>query len=430
MQPFIRLSLLSAGFLAAAVAAAPAGIPISVPAGKVPSSTDEKQNLAVMRDAFACVADVLSYRPNAAEGSCGRLIVAMPGESLGYKFRGLAYLLEHRFEQAEDDFHIAVRLEPKDAENQAGYAQALSGQGRFAEAIPHFESALQISPRDIRFLAASCWARAGEGNRLDLALRDCNRALAIEPQFATALQNRGLVRLKQKNWRAAIQDYSRALINDGDRPTALFGRGFANLQIGEAEKARADIKAARVIDSEIDDLYILQSVLPKTCRDASAPCPLPNDLRQPQPSRKPPFLAVSFQNGPHGHPSGFEDLDESLRAIELGRVDAMLEHTAAALGVSLPAGFAVFWQDANLNGAKRHLENQRQEYQRQQRLACSRKLVGGDLCKPAFFHALLPSLTSSAEFRREMDSMVDIVVPFWRAVCLASHELAAPCEIE
>jgi tetratricopeptide (TPR) repeat protein len=430
MPSFARLSLLAAGLVAIAVTAAPAGIPISVPAGRTPSSTDEKQHLTIMRDAFACVAEVLSYRPNAAEASCGRLITAMPGESLGYKFRGLAYLLEHRFEQAEDDFHIALRLEPKDAENQAGYAQALSGQGRFADAVPHFEAALQLAPSDIRFLAASCWARAGEGGRLDLALRDCNRALSIQPQFATALQNRGLVRLKQKNWRAAIQDYSRAIANDGDRPTALFGRGFANLQIGETEKARSDIKAARIIDPEIDDLYILQNVLPKSCRDAGASCPLPKDLRQPQPSRRPPLLSASFQNQPFGHPSGFEDLDESLRAIEMGRVDVMLEHTAAALGVSLSAGFAMGWQDAELRDAKRHLENQRQEYRRQQRLACDRKLIGGDLCKPVFFHALLSSLTSAAEFRHEMDSTMDAVVPFWKAVCLASHELTDPCEIE
>ncbi|HVZ27477.1 MAG TPA: tetratricopeptide repeat protein, partial [Rhizomicrobium sp.] len=338
MNLFVRRMLLGVGLLSLTTLPTLSGIPISVAPGKQGTAMDEKALNDAMQNAFGCVAAVLSYRPAEAEPLCGSLILAAPEEALGYKFRGLAYLLEQRFEKAEEDFHTAVRIDPRDAENQAGYAQALAGQGRFAEAIPGFESALKLAPRDIRYLAASCWARAGEGSRLDLALSDCNKALLISPQFATALQNRGLVRLKQKNWRTAIQDYSRALVNDGDRPTALFGRGFASLQIGKLDDARDDIRAARRIASGIDDLYILQKVLPATCREARGPCPLPDDLRQILP-RQAPLLTVSFQSGPYGHPSGFEELDETLRAIELGRLDAMLEHTAARLGVSFSPGF-------------------------------------------------------------------------------------------
>lgn len=284
MASALRRPLLGLGLLTLGALPAFSGIPISASAAKPGAAMDEKSMNETLQDAFICVASVMAYKPTDAELVCGRLIAALPNEAMGYKFRGLAYLLEQRFEKAEEDFHAAVRLDPSDPENQAGYGQSMAGQGRYAQAIPRFEAALRLEPNDIRYLAASCWARAGEGANLELALRDCNRALQISPQFVTALQNRGMVRLKQKKWRDAIQDYSDALAQDGDRPTALFGRGFAYLQSGDSAKARIDIQMARKIDPQIDDLYILQNVLPASCRDATRACPLPDDLRKPSPS--------------------------------------------------------------------------------------------------------------------------------------------------
>jgi tetratricopeptide (TPR) repeat protein len=417
---------MGAGLLALAAQPVLAGIPISVSAGK---PMDEKAMNQAMEDAFLCVAAVLAYRPATAEAVCTQVIAAVPREALGYKFRGLAYLLEHRFDKAEEDFHAAVRIDPADPENQAGYAQSFAGQGRFAQAIPYFETALRLEPKDIRYLAASCWARAGEGNHLDLALRDCNRALQLAPKFATALQNRGLVRLKQQNWRAAIQDYSAALAQDGDRPTALFGRGYARLQTGEKEQGGADIAAARQVDPDIDDLYILQRVLPASCRDASGACPLPEELRNPALSGHPPLVSVSYRSRPN-NPSGAEEMDEMLRSIELGRLDAMLDRTAELLGTSLPPEFSVGWGDADMPGARRHLTQVRWEYQRQQRLACTRKLIDGRLCATATYGTAIPFITDSASMRQEIDRTIDLVQPFWQAVCLASHEVSEPCEIE
>jgi tetratricopeptide (TPR) repeat protein len=422
----LRRSLLGLGLLALAAQPALSGIPIAVSAAK---PADEKAMNQAMENAFLCVAAVLAYRPQAAEVACTQVIAAVPQEALGYKFRGLAYLLEHRFEKAEEDFHAAVRLDPQDAENQAGYAQSMAGQGRFAQAIPRFETALRLEPRDIRYLAASCWARAGEGSHLDLALRDCNRALQLAPTFATALQNRGLVRLKQQDWRGAIQDYSAALRQEGDRPTALFGRGFARLQVGETKDADADIQAARRIDPEIDDLYILQRVLPASCRDAQGACPLPDDLRYPNARQSPALIGVSYRQRPY-NPSGAQEMDEMLRSIELGRLDAMLERTAGLLGTALPPSFSIGWQDADLPEARRHLTEVRWEYRRQQQLACNRKLVAGQACKAPQYGTALAFIQDAATFRREIDRTVGMVQPFWRAVCLSSHELSEPCEIE
>src|ERR1700759_776408 len=102
MGPFLRRSLLGLGLLTLGAAPAASGIPISVPRN---GAMAEKNLNQAMQDAFACVAAVLAYRPREAEISCSGLILAAPQEALGYKFRGLAFLLEQRFDKAEEDFH-------------------------------------------------------------------------------------------------------------------------------------------------------------------------------------------------------------------------------------------------------------------------------------------------------------------------------------
>jgi tetratricopeptide (TPR) repeat protein len=81
------------------------------------------------------------------------------------------------------DFRDEVRLDPKDPENQAGYAQSFSGQGRFSEAVSRFVIALSLSPHDVRILSARCWARAGKGRKFPGALRDCDLALKFMPNY-------------------------------------------------------------------------------------------------------------------------------------------------------------------------------------------------------------------------------------------------------
>jgi Flp pilus assembly protein TadD len=122
-------------------------------------ATEEKALL----QQFRCAMGVVSLNLRLAEKECDRAITLSPQESLGYKYRGLLYLLEHRFEKAELDFQQATTLYPNDAESQAGYAQALSRQGRFGDALVRFNAAIMLTPADARFLSARCWAIAAQG---------------------------------------------------------------------------------------------------------------------------------------------------------------------------------------------------------------------------------------------------------------------------
>jgi tetratricopeptide (TPR) repeat protein len=402
---------LRATSLAALLAATPAGAAIlATGVASVPAAPER-----VIADSINCVAAVLAYRTTDAENICTRVITAMPDEALGYKFRGLAHLLEHRFEQAEPDFARAVKIAPDDAENQAGLAQSLSGQGRFAAAIPYFDAALELAPDDIRFLAARCWARAGLGGEeiLDKALLDCNRAADLAPDYPTARLNRGLVRLKQQNWRAAIEDYTRALDTGGDLPSALFGRGFAWLQLKDEAQASADIRAARKSDPGIDALFIRVGVLPASCREPQGECPLPPALRPSSPEQ--PMVMVSFS--PNRRLGYSDEMGISVRSIALGRMDVMLMRTAELLETGIPA--SITDEDATPLGAVQHLARLQAELRRQQTLACSAGLISGKPCQAPDFHPASGLADDPLALRWEIEHTMNALHPFWLAVCQA-----------
>lgn len=252
---------------------------------------DEKAQDALFQQ-FSCTISLLSLHLSQAEEMCGKAIALSPDSPVGYKFRGYAYLFEHRFERAETDLRKATELDADDPDNQAGLAQSLSGQGKFEDAIASFGIALKLQPGDVRYLSARCWALAGQGKDIKAALADCNLAIKRAPRYAVAYDARGLARLKQEKYALAVRDYSKALSLQKATPTALFGRGIAEWHLGQLASAWSDLTLARRANPEIDEAFILAGVLSADCGSDGPACSLPKALRQkPAPSMHPYFSA-------------------------------------------------------------------------------------------------------------------------------------------
>jgi tetratricopeptide (TPR) repeat protein len=56
-------------------------------------------------------------------------------------------------------------------------------------------------------------------------------------------------------WDSAIADYNSALRIDPKLPTALYGRGLAELKKGNSTEGSADIAAAKTVDPNIVDEF-------------------------------------------------------------------------------------------------------------------------------------------------------------------------------
>ncbi len=74
----------------------------------------------------------------------------------------------------------------------------------------------------------------------DKALSDYNEAIKIDPRYAQAYYNRGLVQMEKKDYDKAIADFSEAIRLDPRDPS-----GYSNRAAAYTAKARLDEDEAR-----------------------------------------------------------------------------------------------------------------------------------------------------------------------------------------
>ena len=99
-----------------------------------------------------------------------------------------------------------------------------------------------------------CGARAIVGE-LKEALEDCNAALSLKPNNATALDHRGMAYLKLGQPDQALLDYDEALKITPNSPAALYGRGVAKLMKGDVASSNADFEVAKEIKPSIAEEF-------------------------------------------------------------------------------------------------------------------------------------------------------------------------------
>lgn len=211
-----------------------------------------------------------------------RAIKIEPGNPHGFFVRGSAFFERKEDARAIADYSRAIALDPRYAEALSKRAVAYRRVGDYTKAIGDYDRLIVLDPNDavswvergatyfeahqderglkdydqaVRIAgqyawpwSARCWAR-GLAGRLEEALADCNAALRIDPNedagtFESAFANRGVVRLKLKDYDAAIADFDASLKHDPHLARALYGRGLARKKKGDAKGGEADLAAA------------------------------------------------------------------------------------------------------------------------------------------------------------------------------------------
>jgi tetratricopeptide (TPR) repeat protein len=177
-----------------------------------------------------------------------RAIALDPRYSAALSKRALAYRRLGDHAKAIADYDRLIALDADDAvswiERGATYLEAHQD----ARGLQDYDQAVRIAGQYAWPWSTRCWAR-GLAGRLEEALADCNAALRIDPDEATdtfesPLANRGVLRLKLKDYDAAIADFDASLQHDPHVARALYGRGLARARQGDAKGAEADRAAA------------------------------------------------------------------------------------------------------------------------------------------------------------------------------------------
>lgn len=98
-----------------------------------------------------------------------------------------------------------------------------------------------------------CWAQALAGFDLDLALTDCDAAVA-EAREASFIDSRAMVLLQLERYAEAKAAYDQALVDRPNQTATLFGRGMARLALGDAA-GRQDVDRALALNADAADNF-------------------------------------------------------------------------------------------------------------------------------------------------------------------------------
>ncbi|PYL66431.1 MAG: hypothetical protein DMF20_06650, partial [Verrucomicrobia bacterium] len=192
------------------------------------------------------------------------LVADVPAGAKQHFDYGVALQKENRWQEAEEQYKIALRLNPSAPKSHMNLAVALMAQAKFDEAAPHMEEALRLEPNDGEFHLryANLLQRIGRGDEAGPQYEAAARLLTDSPEahynYALFLASAGKGNDSLSELRQVIQlkpDHVDAQLQLAD---ALFAKG--NLEVAKMHYSAAlgaDSKLA-VAHNSLGRLYLAQ----------------------------------------------------------------------------------------------------------------------------------------------------------------------------
>ncbi len=164
--------------------------------------------------------------------------------------RGAARKLLGQYEQAIEDFTLALALDPTNPQHYCRRGEVLWRHQKYQDAIADYTSALQKQSNSVCALRGRALAHLGNGNAQQ-ALADANEALRLEPNSTDLLLLRARASHAAQSYDAAIDGFSQVLDSPAqqtflpsERAVMLSERARAYLEKGRAAEAKTDADAA------------------------------------------------------------------------------------------------------------------------------------------------------------------------------------------
>jgi len=157
--------------------------------------------------------------------------------------RGLAVLLNKRYDEAEQQFDTATRLNPRLFEAYYFRARACFSQGKLEQAAQWFEEACRVNPEDYQAPTLLGGVYTGLGRNADAAaararaLHLIQRQVELHPDDARALYLGAGAWAQLGQRERALGWTNRALSIDSEDPSVLYNAACSFALLGETEKA-------------------------------------------------------------------------------------------------------------------------------------------------------------------------------------------------
>ncbi len=151
-----------------------------------------------------------------------------------YFCRGVDFMVLQDLAEAMRDFDRAIDLNPNLA---IAY---------FSRAVVRYKQ-LEIdnyNQENKETLDMSLSIQDNRSYQYELAIRDYDSVIQLNPEFIYAYFNKGNIYCARKDFRSAIQEYTKAINKDTEFAEAYFNRGLTQLYLGDTEKGVADLSKA------------------------------------------------------------------------------------------------------------------------------------------------------------------------------------------
>jgi predicted aspartyl protease/Tfp pilus assembly protein PilF len=170
---------------------------------------------------------------------------------------------------AMTDLDSLDRLAPPQADLRFSIAELYGREEQISLAIAQYDLWIRNHPDDSKMVSAlggRCLARALQNQDLDGGLSDCNAAIRLadkkNPANAQLYSNRGMILLRQGNYRRALADFDANLKIEPKSARALYGRGVAKAHMDKRAEADEDIAAAQILAPQIGERYGHYGIIP------------------------------------------------------------------------------------------------------------------------------------------------------------------------
>jgi tetratricopeptide (TPR) repeat protein/S1-C subfamily serine protease len=159
----------------------------------------------------------------------------------------------NRLEEALIAIEQAILLQNNNANLYNEMGNILSNLKRYAQAEVAYKQAIKLNPRS-SFYTNRGVMHISQG-KLDLALTDYNKAIALSPNHAMAYTNRGFLYSKQGRPELALADYNQAIALNPNLAEAYGNRGLAYQEQGKLDLALADLNQVIAINPNLAEAY-------------------------------------------------------------------------------------------------------------------------------------------------------------------------------
>ncbi|PYX56807.1 MAG: CadC family transcriptional regulator, partial [Acidobacteria bacterium] len=146
------------------------------------------------------------------------------------------FLYDWDWNGAEKKFRRAIELNPNYATAHHFYSIYLMASARHSEALAEIKRAQELDPLSMIINSVVGWI-SYEARHYDLAIQQCEKAVEMDPSYAPARLNLGMIFLKTGEYQKATAQFERARALAGDEGIVLAYLAQARAYSGDRGEA-------------------------------------------------------------------------------------------------------------------------------------------------------------------------------------------------